>query len=136
MLGLREKRRARLNELRRKARKIVRRARGLPSPDDSSLVEALRELMSLFPSKTDSWFERAVIRVLIGVKGKRGSYWLVPGLPELGDKYALYGVTYRDGKYVCDCYLRMYGRTREKVICTHVAAVMLARRQRKLLEYA
>lgn len=128
-------RKARLKEVRRRAREIVRRARGLPDPGDDSLIEALRELMALFPDKSDSWFERAVMRVLLGVRRKRG-YWLVPGLPELGDRYTVYGVVFKGGRYVCDCYLRMYGRTREKVICTHVAAVMLARRQRKLSEYA
>ena len=66
-----------------------------------------------------------------------GDRWVVPGLPELGDNYGQYNVWYdpSQGRYECDCFYRAWGRRRRKEICTHIAAVMLHRRQRKIGEY-
>ena len=111
-------------------------ARGRAPPgEDEGLVDALKELMAVFPGKTDSWYTRAVMRTLLGIRKVSYNHWLVPGLPELGDTRPWYNVWLREGVYRCDCYARLYGNVREKRICTHVAAVMLSRRQEKIVRW-
>ena len=101
-----------------------------------SLVEALRELMRAFPGKPRSWYFRAVYRVLRKTVKRRRGYWLVEGLPELGDTKPAYIVVQdRAGRYNCSCYTGLYGALRAKHVCTHIAAVMLYRRQMKIMEF-
>jgi hypothetical protein len=38
------------------------------------------------------------------------------------------------GKYTCTCFSHSYGYVRRARICTHIAAVMFFRRQRRLGE--
>jgi len=97
------------------------------------LLEALGELYSSFPDKPAEWFYRATYRLLAGNVEKVGNErWLVKGLPELGDTYSWYNVWVSEGKYRCDCFFRAYGYVRKARICSHIAAVMLHRRQLKL----
>ncbi|RLE75629.1 MAG: hypothetical protein DRJ56_05430 [Thermoprotei archaeon] len=126
-----------LKDLRALAWRVVRDSKKLGEAPEGceSLVEAVRLLRASFPSKRDSWFYRAVLRCLVGVRRAGASHWLVPGLPELGDAYPRYNVWVREGRYACDCFFRAWGRRRRKEICTHIAAVMLHRRQRKIGEY-
>jgi len=129
-----KKRKREEKDLARLARLVVH---GEAPPEYESLVEALRELRLTFSSKTDSWAFRAVYRCLLGVKRVGERHWLVKGSKKLGDKYPYYNVWLTsNGTYRCDCYYRAWGRRRRKEICTHVAAVILHRRQRKLVEYA
>ena len=100
-----------------------------------SLTEALRELISTFPDKPTSWFFRATYRVLKNTVKRKKGYWIVQGLPELGDTKPVYFVTFSRGRYHCSCFYTMYGAVRQKRICSHIAAVMLYRRQRKITEY-
>lgn len=103
---------------------------GKAPPQFDELYAALLELKVRF-RKPDSWYARAIARVLLGVRQVEERHWLVPGLP--GDSYSLYNVWLtREGKYICDCYGRLYGYKRERGICTHVASVMLARRWKEL----
>ena len=101
------------------------------------LMDALDEVRSKFPGKSDSWYVRAVLRILSGVKMVRKDHWIVPGSHVLGDYYPYYNVVLgSDGKYVCDCHVHAYGYVRKSRICTHIAAVMVYRRvkvQLKLL---
>ena len=101
------------------------------------LMDALDEVRSKFPGKSNSWYVRAVLRVLSGVKRVRKDHWIVPGSHVLGDYYPYYNVVLgSDGKYVCDCHVHAYGYVRKSRICTHIAAVMVYRRlgvQLKLL---
>lgn len=125
--------------LKRLAWSIVRAA--LSPIDDKppagyeSLTEALQDLIYTFPDKPKSWFFRAVYRVLKGTVKRRRGYWIVEGLEELGDTKPAYTVTISHGKYHCTCYATMYGIIRQKHICTHIAAVMLYRRQYKITEF-
>ena len=101
-----------------------------------SLVEALQELIRAFPGKPRSWYFRATYRVLKGTVKRKKGYWLVRGLEELGDTKPAYIVVQdRTGRYNCSCYTGLYGALRAKHVCTHIAAVMLYRRQRKITEY-
>jgi len=111
----------------KEALRLARRiAAGSPPPEYDELYAALLELRVTF-SKSESWYVRAVARVLLGVRRVGERHWIVPSLP--GDAYDAYNVWLtRDGRYMCDCYARSYGQLRERSICTHVAAVMLARR--------
>ncbi|MEM0459474.1 MAG: hypothetical protein QXZ31_06365 [Thermofilaceae archaeon] len=111
------------SEALRLARMIVS---GKVPSDYDELYAALLELRVLF-DKPPSWYTRAVARVLLGIREVGERHWLVPGLP--GDAYPLYNVrSTGEGRYVCDCYGHLYGFTRERSICTHVASVMLTRR--------
>jgi len=93
------------------------------------LMDALDEVRSKFPGKSDSWYVRAVLRVLSGVKRVRKDHWIVPGSHVLGDYYPYYNVVMtKDGKYTCDCHVHAYGYVRKSRICTHIAAVMVYRR--------
>jgi len=59
-------------------------------------------------------------------------HWLVKGLAELGDTYPWYNVWISGGKYRCDCFSSAYGYVRKARICSHIATVMLHRRQLRL----
>ncbi|RLF17752.1 MAG: hypothetical protein DRN06_03230 [Thermoprotei archaeon] len=82
--------------------------------------------------KSESWYIRAVTRMFF-VKQVRELAWRVKGLPELGDEYDEYLVTFSKdrNRYVCSCYSHgkpEWRKAREKKICTHIAAVILYRR--------
>jgi len=101
--------------------------------EHGDLLEALDELQSSFPDKPAEWFYRAVYRLLAGKVEMVGSeHWLVKGLPELGDTYPWYNVWIHEGRYRCDCFVRAYGYVRKARICTHIATIMLYRRQLRL----
>ena len=133
----RRKREERLRRIRRLARLVVKLSKSWepPPPELESLVEALRDLRETFPNKDDSWFERAVVRCLAGVRRIGRDVWIVKGLRELGDYYDSYTIYWVNGRYECDCYRRSWGNRRKVEICTHVAAVMLFRRQRRIVEF-
>jgi hypothetical protein len=77
-----------------------------------------------------------VARLLLGtVERVSDSVWRVYGVPGLGDGYGLYVVSLREGRYECTCFTHSYGYVRRARICTHIAAVMLRRRQLKLVDY-
>jgi len=101
--------------------------------EHGDLLEVLSELQASFPDKPAEWFYRAVYRLLAGKVERVGSeHWLVKGLPELGDTYPWYNVWVHEGKYGCDCFFRAYGYVRKTRICSHIATVMLYRRQLRL----
>jgi len=50
----------------------------------------------------------------------------------LGDTYPWCNVRVSGGRYRCDCFFRAYGYVRKARICTHIATVMLHRRQLRL----
>ena len=100
---------------------------GLKPVQVKVLREVLGDLRLLFPSKPDSWIIRAAVRSFY-VKEISKNHWVVKGLKELNDYYPEYHVTFDGSKYTCSCYTHMYGYTRKKKICGHVAAVMVFRR--------
>lgn len=103
---------------------------GEPVEGYEELHAVFLELRVLF-SKPSSWYERALARVILGVRQVGERYWLVPSLP--GDYHAFYNVWLSaDGKYKCDCHSRIFGNSREKAIYTHVASVMVSRRWERL----
>lgn len=57
--------------------------------------------------------------------------WRVDGDPKLGDSYREYHVTLAAGsrKYGCSCYSTTHGESRRRKMCSHVLAVVLARRE-------
>jgi len=121
-----------MDERAERAREIMR---GRVPKGFESLAHAYMELRSEFPDKSDSWFFRALYRALAGVERLRDGHWLVKGFPELGDRKPAYNVWLHEGRYRCDCFYRAHGWAREKQICTHIAAVMLWRRQTRLSEF-
>jgi len=122
-----------LSEAERIARKIIR---GVCPKGHDSLCEAFKRLREQFPSKSDSWFFRAIVRSLASVRRIGHNHWVVAGISEFGDTYPLYNVWLSErGKYMCDCYYRQWGYKRKAEICTHIAAVLLVKRQRWLSEF-
>ena len=115
----------RVREARREALRAVREA--LQGLRRDELASAIAELYGEIPR--EGWLARGVARVLLGTVVRRGgSTWLVYGVPELGDWHGYYIVSLEEGRYRCSCYSSKWGWRRAGRICTHVAAVMLARR--------
>jgi hypothetical protein len=122
----------RVRRARKAARRIVRES--LSGERRGSLAEAIRSLYEVVPR--EEWLARAVARLLLGtVERVSESVWRVYGVPGLGDSYSLYVVSLREGRYECTCFTHSYGYVRRARICTHIAAVMLRRRQLKLVDY-
>ena len=100
-----------------------------------ALDDAVGRLREMFPGRPHSWIKRAVLR-LGDVREVRDGLYVVYGRRELGDWKPLYHVwlSEREGRWLCTCYFGAYGWRR--MICTHVAAVMLFRRYRRAVEKA
>ncbi len=114
-----------VREARREARCVVREA--LRGERGDELAAAIKSLHADVPR--EEWLARAVARVLLGTVARKGEgTWLVYGVPELGDWHGYYIVSLEGGKYRCSCYATKWGWRRARRICTHAAAVMLARR--------
>ena len=117
---------------RREAWKIVKES--LRGERTDSLAAAIIELYRDVPRR--SWIVRAVTRLLLGTVDRvTRRTWRVYGVPALGDWYAWYVVSLEGGKYVCSCFSTRWGHVRRRRICTHIAAVILRRRQRLIEEY-
>lgn len=118
-----------VREAEREARRAVREA--LRGERGDELASAVLELYREIPR--ENWVARAVARVLLGTVVRKGEgVWLVYGVPELGDWHGYYIVVLEGGRYRCSCYTTKWGWRRASRICTHVAAVMLARRLERL----
>jgi hypothetical protein len=114
-----------VREARREARRVVREA--LREERGDELAAAIKSLYADVPR--EEWVARAVARFLLGTVARKGEgTWLVYGVPELGDWHGYYTVVLEGGRYRCSCYATKWGWRRASRICTHVAAVMLARR--------
>ena len=109
----------------REARYIVRSV--LEGSRGGELSTAILDLYREIPR--EGWLARGVARVLLGTVVRKGEgTWLVYGVPEFGDWHSYYIVSLEKGKYRCSCFSTGWGWRRARRICTHVAAVMLARR--------
>jgi hypothetical protein len=105
----------------------------LEGRDVSSICSVVRELYDSVPRV--SWLARGLARyALRTVHQVSQGVWRVDGIPALGDTYPSYFVTFREGRYECTCFSHTYGYSRRARICTHIAAVMLYRRQRTIGE--
>jgi Rad3-related DNA helicase len=58
--------------------------------------------------------------------------WIVTGHVELGDNFPIYTVTLDGGAYSCTCYSHAWGESRERRLCSHAIAVIVARRLNKV----
>jgi len=102
---------------------------------EDPLRRAVQSLREDFPGKSYSWIKRALMR-LGDVREVRENLYLVYGRRELGDWKPLYQVWFseREGRWYCTCYASAFGYRRRREICTHIAAVLLHRRDRKTPE--
>ena len=129
-----------LKVLRRLARDIIYRKRALGTGagewERELIREAFKILQARFPNKPASWFERAIIRYFY-VKEITRNTWIVYGIPELGDLYTYYRVYLHEatGKYICSCFNTAFGRVRRKMVCTHIAAVIIYRKVQSILTH-
>lgn len=114
---------------RRRAAQLVRGAlRGEGGP----LAAAILDLYKDVPRR--SWLVRAVTRFILGTVERRSkTVYVVKGVPELGDWHGEY-IVQRVGerRYTCTCFSSAYGYVRRARICTHIAAVILYRRWRRI----
>ena len=54
--------------------------------------------------------------------------WLVTGRADLGDNFAHYTVVLESGVYRCTCFAHSWGESRQRRLCSHILAVIAARR--------
>lgn len=96
---------------------------------------AIESLKRNFPNKSRSWIARA-LRRLPSVREYKPNVWVVSGDPRLGDRSSIYVVRFDpvNGRYYCSCFESSWGLRRRNEICTHIAAVMLYRRYKSLME--
>ncbi|MFZ8810357.1 MAG: SWIM zinc finger family protein [Pyrobaculum sp.] len=106
----------------------------MPRREDP-LKRAVETLREDFPGKSYSWIKRALMR-LGDVREVRENLYLIYGRRDLGDWKPLYQVWYseREGRWYCTCYASAFGYRRRREICTHIAAVLLHRKNRKTPE--
>ncbi|MHA1813644.1 MAG: helicase C-terminal domain-containing protein [Candidatus Thorarchaeota archaeon] len=80
----------------------------------------------------ESGFRKSVVdrglRRLDSVVADGTGRWIVKGDPDLGDYFPFYSVTLDDGRYKCSCFKHEFGESRRHRICSHVIAVVAARR--------
>jgi hypothetical protein len=118
----------------RKAREKVRRCAS--GRDSDSLCDVILELLQSFPER-EEWVARGLARYMLGTVHPLSRLgWAVDGVPALGDTHVVYTVWMEGGRYECSCFMHSYGYVRKARICTHIAAVMFHRRQRRLEEVA
>jgi len=58
--------------------------------------------------------------------------WILTGRPELGDNFPVYTVHLDGGLYHCTCFSHSWGESRQRRLCSHVVAVIVARRLNKV----
>ncbi|MDD4986469.1 MAG: ATP-dependent DNA helicase [Dehalococcoidales bacterium] len=58
--------------------------------------------------------------------------WIVSGHADLGDNFALYTIVLESGIYRCTCFAHSWGESRQRRLCSHVVAVIAARRLNKV----
>lgn len=92
------------------------------------LWRALERLRGRLPRR---WARRIIKRVR-WVRELGPNHYEVEGRRELGDRRPAYYVWLEDGRWRCTCRRSLLGRG----ICTHIAAVMLYREYKRLLEKA
>jgi hypothetical protein len=109
---------------------------GISNREYDALMDAVRFLKSNFPNKSESWFIRAIVRAF-NTKESGTNRWTVKGTTKFGDQYGYYRVMYFETarKYTCSCHNTMYGNARKRMICTHIAGVMIYKRWRGRLTH-
>lgn len=80
----------------------------------------------------DSKFRESVVdrglKRLEDITADGDDQWLVTGRPELSDYFPFYTVRLYNHHYRCSCYRHEFGDNRKKRVCSHVVAVVAARR--------
>ncbi|MEM1599096.1 MAG: hypothetical protein QXI07_11390 [Pyrobaculum sp.] len=98
-----------------------------------ALDKAVDRLRAKFPGKSPSWIRRAILR-LGSVKELGENLYLVKGKRELGDWRPFYYVWHDGKQWLCDCFFSQFGVFRQRQICTHIAAVLLHRQYKHVVE--
>jgi hypothetical protein len=119
----------------KKAREKVRRC--VKGEDSDSVCDVVLKLFQSFPARKE-WMARGLARYMLGTVHplSRPGRWVVDGVPALGDTHATYTVWLEGERYMCTCFMHPYGYVRKARICTHIAAVMFHRRQKRLEDVA
>lgn len=68
------------------------------------------------------------LRRLNDVVADGGNKWVLTGRPKLGDSFPIYTVRLSDGLYNCTCFGHQWGESRQRRLCSHIVAVIVARR--------
>ena len=101
----------------------------------NAILEGAYKLRALFPGRSLSWYVRSSTRVLLGIRKISDRHWVVRGIKEYGDVYRYYNVFLSGDKYICDCFSRVFGWYRKNRVCTHIGAVILARKASKRISF-
>lgn len=99
----------------------------LDEPHHARTLEEIRDQLL-----DESGFRRSIVdrglKRLDDVVADGTNRWLLAGRPDLGDNFPLYTVCLDSGLYSCTCYGHHWGGSRQRRICSHVIAVIVARR--------
>ena len=103
----------------------------LDEPYQPATLEGIREHLL-----NESGFRRSIVdrglKRVDDVVAAGDNRWLLSGRPELGDNFPLYTVCLDGGLYSCTCYGHSWGESRQRRVCSHVIAVIAARRLNKV----
>jgi hypothetical protein len=99
----------------------------LDEPYHARTLEEIRDQLL-----DESGFRRSIVdrglKRLDDVVADGDDRWLLAGRPDLADNFPLYTVRLDNGLYSCSCYGHQWGGSRQRRICSHVIAVIVARR--------
>jgi len=103
----------------------------LEEPRRTGTLEEIRDQLLNESGFRQSIVERGLKRV-DDVVADDDNKWLLTGRPKLGDNFPLYTVRLGNGHYSCSCFGHEYGETRQRRVCSHIIAIIVARRLNKI----
>ncbi len=99
----------------------------LDEPYHALTLEEIKEQLIEESGFRVSIVERGLKR-LDDVVADGGDSWILTGRPELGDNFPVYTVHLDGGLYRCTCFGHSFGESRRRRLCSHVVAVIVAKR--------
>jgi Rad3-related DNA helicase len=99
----------------------------LDEPYHGLTLEEIREQLVEESGFRVSIVDRGLKR-LDDVVADSSDRWILSGRPELGDTFPIYTVCLDGGFYHCTCFGHSFGESRRRRLCSHVVAVIVARR--------
>lgn len=103
----------------------------LDEPSEPKTVGDIRRALIQESGFRPSIVNRGLMR-LNDVVADGDCKWVLAGRPKLGDSFPIYTVRLSDGSYDCTCYGHQWGESRQRRLCSHVIAVIVARRLNKV----
>jgi Rad3-related DNA helicase len=99
----------------------------LDEPYHARTLEEIRDELINESGFRETIVDRAIKRLGDVVAGDKDT-WIIRGDPKRGDEFPFYTVVLEDNKYRCACYEHLWGDSRQRQMCSHAIAVIIARR--------